>query len=178
MTAPALELEFSSRGAGRWRWSAWFALLVAAGLAVWLAELHAATSEELDALQARNKLLHKRLRPARAPRSAAADPAFAQKIQRANAVIEQLALPWEALFQAVEAVDPRGLGLLSLTPDAANQSLRLSGEARGMSELLDYVQGLAAQPGLSQVHLLDYETVARDGANVISFTLAATWKRS
>ena len=66
--------------------------------------------------------------------------------------------------------------MLALTPNARDRSVRLIGEARSMDELLAYADRLAAQPALSQVHLLGYRSVAREGVSVISFTMAATWR--
>jgi hypothetical protein len=62
-----------------------------------------------------------------------------------------------------------------MTPDAKERSLRLAGEARTMPELLAYVDRLAAQPGLRQVHLLGYDRVVREGTEVVAFTLLARW---
>jgi hypothetical protein len=69
------------------------------------------------------------------------------------------------------------MGLLALVPNAQDRSIRLSGETRSVPELLAYVDRVAAQPMLGQVHLLSYDTVPRDGAQVISFTLAARWQQ-
>ena len=97
--------------------------------------------------------------------------------RRANAVIDQLSVPWADLFHAVEAADASGLAVLALTPNARDRTLRLAGEARSMGELLAYVERMAAQPTLRQVHLLGYSTAVRDGVSVVTFTLAATWRQ-
>ncbi len=101
-----------------------------------------------------------------------------KRIEQANAVIQRLTLPWDDLFRDIEAADSRSLALLSLEPNARDMTLRIAGEARSIGELLSYVDRLALQRGLSQVQLIGFDTVQRDGVAIISFTLAARWQRS
>ena len=176
MAARAIPLDFQAKPASRWRVVGLALFAAAMALAGWAASQQAADDDLLETLQARQTLLRQRLRgelPMRA--GAPPDAQAVHRIQRANEAIDQLALPWDELFAAVEAADARGLGLLALTPDAKLRTLRLAGEARTMPELLAYVERLAAQPALRQVHLLGYETVQRDGAEVVAFTLQARW---
>jgi|GEM_PF-879496 len=97
-------------------------------------------------------------------------------IKRAAAVADQLEVPWDELFAALEAADARPLGLLGVAPNARDRSLRVNGEARTTAELLGYVERLAAQPALTQVHLVGYNTALRDGIPVVAFSLAASWR--
>ena len=97
-------------------------------------------------------------------------------IKRAAAVADQLEVPWDELFAALEAADARPLGLLGVAPNARDRSLRVNGEARTTAELLAYVERLAAQPALAQVHLVGYSTALRDGVPVVAFSLAASWR--
>lgn len=173
-----LALDFRPATAGPSRWAAWGALAMAVVLALWLSERHSRSQQALETLQARNDELQQRLRPPREARAPAPSADAAKRIQQANAVIQRLTLPWEELFRAVEAADSRGLALLSLEPNGRDMTLRVAGEVRSVGELLSYVERLSRQPGLGQVHLVGYETVQRDGAEIISFTLAARWQRS
>ena len=97
-------------------------------------------------------------------------------IRRAAAVADQLTLPWDELFAAVEAADARPLGLLSMVPNARDRSLRIAGEARSTVDMLAYVERLASQPALAQVHLVGYSSALRDGVPVVVFNLAASWR--
>ena len=115
---------------------------------------------------------------ARTARSAvtAVDPRTQARVERANLIIDQLTVPWDSLFHAVEQADARGLGLLALTPVARDRTVRIAGEARSVTALLAYVDSLAAQPALGQVHLLGYSAAVRDGGPIVAFTIAAQWK--
>ena len=176
MSAPPLHLDFVAAPVYRWRRWCWAALALMVVCVVVLAQLQSVVSERLEAAQARHDLLRERLR-ASGPR--VVPPADAQTtadILRANLVIDELVVPWERLFDAIEDADPGGLGALALTPNARDRTLRLTGEARDLNELLAYVDRMGAQSLLGEVHLQGYNTVVRDGHTVLSFTLAAVWR--
>jgi Tfp pilus assembly protein PilN len=170
-----LQLDFHPLSARRARRRAWATLsivvLCVASAGVRLAQLN----EEVDTLEARHEVLAARLHPARA-RSVTVGPELTRRIVSANQAIDELAVPWDSMFRAIESADARGLGVMSLVPNARQRSVRLSGEARSVPELLAYVDRLGALQALDQVRLEGYETVVRDGADVVSFTVAATWR--
>ncbi|MEP6502036.1 MAG: hypothetical protein ABJD97_01795 [Betaproteobacteria bacterium] len=171
----ALLFDFHPAAARRARWGEWALLAgVLAGAALLAGDL-ARQRAAIDAQEARHDLLEARLQPAR-PRVEAVGPELARRIAAANEVIDELAVPWGALFSAVESADARGLGVMSLAPNARQHALRLSGEARTVPDLLAYVDRLAALKALEQVHLEGYETIQRDGTDVVSFSVAASWR--
>lgn len=177
MSAPPIHLDFMHEvPAPRWRWAL---LAVAAVLLVPVSDAYqdaiaqrAKAQQRFDLADRQDKL--RKRRPAKA--DSVADAQDVAGAQRANAVIEQLTVPWDELFQALEAADARGVAVLTLAPNARDHTLRLSGEARQMDELLAYVSRLSQRPALAQVHLLGYSTSVKEGAPLISFTLAAGWK--
>ena len=176
MKPAPLQLDFRRASRSAWRWLGWALLGAAVLAAAALSARHAQAAQRHAAEAARHQTLSDQWR-ARQPRAAAApDARVLADVRRANAIIDQLTVPWDELFDAVEAADTRGLGLLAMTPTARDRTLRLAGEAKTMPDLLEYVERLAAQPALKQVHLVGYSPVARDGASVVSFNLAATWK--
>jgi hypothetical protein len=178
MTPAALQLDFAQPPASRARWIGWLVLAVAVPVVVLTSEAYSRADQTWELAQSRHAHLQGRLRADSPQRTAVPpDASTLAAIRRANAVIDQLSVPWADLFHAVEAADARGLGVLSLTPNARDRTLRLAGEARSMGELLAYVERMAAQPALRQVHLLGYSTSVRDGVSVVSFTLAATWRQ-
>lgn len=176
MTRAALQLDFVAPPRLRWRWLSGAALAAMALLLALLVVLQSGVSQRHEAAASRHELLSARLQGASPRSQAAPDARTRADISRANGVIEELAVPWERLFDAVEDADARGLGALSLTPNARERTLRFAGEARDINELLAYVDRMAAQSALGEVHLEGYNTVVRDGQPVLSFTLAANWR--
>jgi hypothetical protein len=177
MSAAPIQLDFvRTAPASRWRWLL-LALAVALLLPVSDAGLEAleqrdAAQERLERAQRHDQQRQRRAGAAeRAP-----DPQDLAGAQRANAMIDQLTVPWDELFATLEGTDTRGVAVLSLTPNARDRSLRLAGEARSLDELFAYVSRLAQRPALAQVHLLGYSTVVKNGVSLVSFTLAASWK--
>ena len=171
----ALQLDFHPRAARASRPLAWAALALASGVAIATGWHLARASDALADLRARHDLVEARSQPV-AARAEVVGPELAQRIASANLVIDALAVPWDALFRSMESADARGLGVMSLLPNARTRQLRLAGEARSVPELLAYVDRLAALPALERVHLEGYETVQREGVAVVSFTVAATWR--
>ena len=104
---------------------------------------------------------------------------FSQEIQKeivqANAILDQLNLPWEMLFDSIEHAATEDIALLSLQPNFSNRSLRLSGEAKSMAELLDFVEALERELVFENVHLLNYKIKQENPQRPIIFLLNAEW---
>lgn len=177
MKPAALALDFRRQPGAAARRLGVALLVVALALGGWLGELTWRASGELAAAEARLALADQR-RAGRQPRAdrASTNAETLASARRAAAIAEQLGVPWDELFAALESADARPLGLLSMAPNARDRSLRITGEARSTAELLAYVERLAAQPALSQVHLVGYSAALRDGVPVVPFSLAASWR--
>ncbi|UJP04490.1 MAG: PilN domain-containing protein [Nitrosomonas sp.] len=98
-----------------------------------------------------------------------------KEITQANAVLDQLNLPWEALFDSIEQAATENIALLSLQPNVSSRTLRLSGEAKNMTELLDFVEALEREPVFENVHLLNYKVKQDNPRRPIIFLLNAAW---
>jgi hypothetical protein len=170
-----MQLDFHPLAARRMRPAGWVALGAAALVAAATGLHLAALDDALAALDARHEMLMARRQPADA-RPLPLTAGTALRVAAANQVIDELAVPWDALFDAIESADARGLGVLALVPNARERSVRLSGEARSVPDVLAYVDRLAALRVLGDVRLEGYETVPRDGIDVVSFSVAATWQ--
>lgn len=101
-----------------------------------------------------------------------------QEVKRANAVLSQIDLPWEALFDSVEYASSHDVALLSFQPDAASRTLRIGGEAKNMPALLDFIGTLERESVLEDVYLLKYEIKQNDSQQPIIFSLVASWIES
>ena len=177
MRTPALRIDFRGPPRSGGRWIGWLALAGAVPLVIALSGAYSEVTQIHEAAVHRHDRLADRLRGGGVRRAVVpTDAQTLADVRRANLIVEQIVVPWDALFDAIEAADARGLGVLALTPNARDRSLRLIGEAKSVDEMLAYVDRMAAQPALGQVHLLGYRTVVRDGASVLAFTLAASWR--
>ena len=82
--------------------------------------------------------------------------------------------PWEKVFQAVEKVSSTNIELLEFQPDKSNRRIVLRGEARDLKALTAYLEALAAQAALTNVHLTHQQDLVRDRLETVSFEIKAT----
>lgn len=104
---------------------------------------------------------------------------FSQEIRKeigqANGVLDQINLPWDGLFDAIEHASTKEVALLSLQPNVANRVLRINGEAKDMAKLLDFVEALEREEIFQNVHLVNYKIKQDNPHKPIIFLLSAAW---
>ncbi|SFN67357.1 hypothetical protein SAMN05216386_1582 [Nitrosospira briensis] len=98
-----------------------------------------------------------------------------QEVKKANAVMSEIDLPWEALFDSVEYAAGHDVALLSLQPDAVARTMRIGGVARNIPAMLDFVGALEREPALQDAYLLKYEVKRDDPQRPVMFSLTASW---
>jgi Tfp pilus assembly protein PilN len=98
-----------------------------------------------------------------------------REIRRANDVIEQIALPWDRLFRAVESAAGEKVALLGITPDQKSGTVEVAGEAADLGAMFDYVKRLQRQPSLARVYLLNQKLNDQDAQRPVRFTVTASW---
>jgi hypothetical protein len=166
-----LDLDFMGRRRqGRWLGVA--LLVVASAATAKLVHVHQAASGEASILEARIAQLQRR--GGSAP-SAALPESTAREIRHANGVIDQLTLPWERLFRAVEAAAGNRVALLGITPDPKGGTVEVSGECADLATVFDYVDRLGRQPSLVNVYLVKHHVNAQDPQRPVRFTVSASW---
>lgn len=104
-------------------------------------------------------------------------PGSAEQNPTVKAALKGLGMSWEPLFDAIEAAARPHVALLAMEPDAGKGTVRLFLEAKDEKAMQQYVQGLAAQPGLAQVSLLSQETQLENPQLPIRFSVGAAWQQ-
>lgn len=138
-------------------------------------------TEEVNYWNNRVERLEKQQQQKAAPRtrSSARIREFSQEIRKeiaqANGILDQINLPWETLFDSIESAATEQIALLSLQPNVSSRTLRISGEAKNMSELLDFVEALEREAVFENVHLLNYKVKQDNPHRPIVFLLTAAW---
>lgn len=165
----ALDLDFVRR---RPAWPAWLLLAVGLGIAGdallgWLS-----LRDELAQLQRRRGVPQLVATPAKEP----VNEQTQRELDAARQVLQELALPWEPLFLAIEGAIGADTALLSIEPDAGRRMVRIGGEARHYLAILNFMQRLEASQGLSGVHLLNHQVREEVAERPVQFMLAASWK--
>ena len=98
-----------------------------------------------------------------------------KEIKSANAILGHINFPWEALFDSIENAVSKDIALLSLLPNVSKQSLRISGEARNMSELLAFVKAIEQEAIFVNTHLLNYKIKKNSPQQPVLFQITTSW---
>ncbi len=110
------------------------------------------------------------------PISVPLDPqALQQQIGQANEILQELALPWDGLFQTLETTQDKDIALLLIEPNAVKQRVHISGEAKSLVALLVYIERLNKSNILNHVYLTSHEIRTDDTEQPVRFTLIANW---
>lgn len=100
---------------------------------------------------------------------------YGAEIKRANEVIDQLARPWDQLFGAVEEAAGKDIALLAIQPEKNKGIVTISGEARTVAAMLDYMRRLNQVKPLRNVDLLSHQIQQQDPQKPVHFNLSAKW---
>ena len=98
-----------------------------------------------------------------------------EEIAAVQAVLTELALPWQPLFTALEKRNLPEVKLLAVEPHPTRHKLRMTAEAQDVGYMLDYVDSLHDAPILGDVFLLSHEYKTDDGPMPIRFVVEAAW---
>jgi Tfp pilus assembly protein PilN len=96
--------------------------------------------------------------------------------QKALAINQRLGAPWQKLFAVLESYVDEPVALLSIDPDLGKRDLLLTGEARNLEALLDYIRFLKRQSMLADVTLLSHQINKQDRDRPVRFRISATWE--
>lgn len=151
-------------------------VLLALGVAAAFAavSLHDDLRSEADLLESRAAKLERLARGVPAV-ELQVDESARQEIARANAIIDQLALPWDRLLRAVENAASDRVVLRGIAPDAKTGTVQIGAETADSEAMFDYVRKLERQDGLSNVYLLQHRRERGNAARPIRFLVSASW---
>lgn len=167
---PPLELDHIAPRRRR-RWPGFLVLAVSLAVAADLVLRYEENAARLERLHAAEALVP-HTRPTRAAPSKVAEAE--EKIARA--AVRQLALPWARLIRALEGASTPDVAILQLQPEAQQQVLRISAEARDAAAMFRYLRALAAAKGLSEIHLVSHEVAQDDPQRPVRFAAQASFR--
>ncbi len=171
---PTLQLDFRAKRP-LWSWLGLLLLTVALFVVVWVFQQQQALAlahENIDAQLAQLTEKNQRHQPVvQADDAETRDGAI-----QAQWITDQLAFPWESLFQALEKAQEPNIALLSLQPDTKKMQVKLGGEAKDFNSVLAYIEKLQASPVFSKIYLIKHEVNESIEQKPIDFTLIAYWQ--
>ncbi len=101
---------------------------------------------------------------------------LAQEVSNANDVLRKLSVPWENLFQAVEASGGNKVTLLAMEPDIEKRQVKIIGETRNFKALMNYITQLEEQDMFGSVYLQSHHVRQQEPEKPVHFSLLATWR--
>lgn len=151
-------------------------LLSLLGLATLIVEYRQRTAE-LAALDAQ---LHRSMQLQRKAAAAVAvdnrsSKQLALELLLAQRVIDQLAMPWDTLFQTLETTLGDDVSLLGVVPDAEKMTLTINAEARTLAAMVAYQTRLADEALFQDVYISSHQTQQQDQQKPVRFLVSARW---
>ncbi len=163
--------EEEARGAG------YFLVLLGAVALVGVLHQFRSAMDEVAYWELRIASMDRRVQRKTTPRiwSAQGGREIKNELKKANAVMSEIDLPWESLFDSVEHAASQEVALLSFQPDVFSRTVRIGGEAKNTWAMLDFVSALERQSAVKDAYLLKYEVKRDDPQRPVVFFLTASW---
>lgn len=174
---PTLQLDFRAKRP-IWSWLGLLLLALALCLVVWVFQQQQKLQLAHDDLDQAISQLAEQNQAQQKPVVKADDTATRDGAIQAQWITDQLAFPWEPLFQALEKAQPADVALLSLQPDTKKMQVKLGGEAKDFNAVLTYINHLQASPVFSKIYLIKHEVNESVQQKPIDFTLIAYWQNA
>jgi hypothetical protein len=109
------------------------------------------------------------------PRGAPAPKVSPNEVAAVRETLERLAMPWDALFGALESATTDQVALLGIEPDPKTGTVLISGDSKDYLAVLSYVLNLSNTAALDRVQLVRHEVKANDPHKPVSFSVSAGW---
>lgn len=104
-----------------------------------------------------------------------AEPIPAEIKLQLESIVTELSMPWNALFEAIENADEPSITLLNVNPNSKKQQLLITGEAKNLQSVLNYIVKLEAQPVLQGAYLQSHGVDEANTSKPVKFTIMAHW---
>jgi HAMP domain-containing protein len=111
----------------------------------------------------------------RTPAAAPVAKVTPQEVTAVRESVERLALPWNALFGALESVASDKVALTAIEPDTKKGTVTITGDGKDYLAALSYVSNLSQVDSLERVQLVRHEHKAGNPAGAVSFSVSAGW---
>lgn len=174
---PRLQLDFRAKRQV-WSWLGLLLLVAALCLVVWVFQQQQKLQLAHDALDEAISQLTEQNQAQQKPVVKVDDTVTRDGAIQAQWITDQLAFPWEPLFQALEKSQQADIALLSLQPDTKKMQVKLGGEAKDFKAVLTYINQLQSSPVFSKIYLIKHEVNESIQQKPIDFTLIAYWQNT
>lgn len=155
----------------------------ALGLVLLAVGMVAAMAVAVDYVEARTELDRVQLRQARQPdpdamprQRTSAPPAALNDAKAVGNAVSQLGLPWNAVLHEMESLSDPAVAILSVEGQGQARTLRITGEAKTMADVVTYVGQLRGSRWIGSAYLSSHEDKQAGAVKVLRFALDVTWR--
>jgi len=146
-------------------------LVLSLSVVGFLVSRYQTAQQRLQQLEAADSLVRTSPAPRAVPRER-----LDEQVKSAQATVRQLALPWAELIDSLERSAMREVSVLHIQPDAQQRTMRVTAEARGEAQMLEYLRRVGSAGGFSEVHLVSHQVREDDPQRPIQFSLLAAFR--
>ena len=150
-------------------------LVTALGLGVYLINVYFDLQAEKKAWQAQWMKIGQRRQMADGALNAEESRKLKPELNRANDVVQHLAVKWGDLFKALEVSAYKNVALLNIQPDAQTHQVIITAEAVKFSDMLEYTKRLSEQGVFADVHVINNQIQEQDPQKPVRFIVMAQW---
>ncbi len=98
------------------------------------------------------------------------------ELKKIRETVANLTTPWDALLSALEGIQTPDVALLNFEPNRKKQMVTLTGQAKNMQTMLQYVEAVSSLKMLSVAYLQNHVVDTNDPYKPVNFTIVAKWK--
>lgn len=98
------------------------------------------------------------------------------EIRLANAVLQEMTLPWDRLFAKLERARSKEVALLSVQSDMQNRAVRIGGEAKDLRAAIEYSRRLESGGLLYNVYVVGHTMKTGNAQRPVGFSLTGSWR--
>lgn len=138
---------------------------------------HERIAAQVTRLEQHHKTRQSRASLADSSRKREEDKSITAKEQIAKNIIDRLNQPWDSVLGEIESITDPAISLLDIHGDARTRTLRITGEAREMADVVLYLNRLRDSSRFGLAWLSHHETVQDGAVRVIRFTLETVWEK-
>jgi Tfp pilus assembly protein PilN len=92
-----------------------------------------------------------------------------------QSITREMQVPWDTLLDALEVANQEDVYLLQVLPDTQAQRVTIEGKAKGLKEVLLYIDALSQSKVLFEVFLQRHEVNKELSGTPVDFTIIAKW---
>lgn len=170
-----IKLDFQQSQHSTWLWTGRLLLIAALMLNAMLYANNQKLSVETNDFLAQTESINHPAKAVIIPVDDIQTASEKNQLKEADAVIQQLNLPWPNLFKILETTREPGVDLLELTPNPQTGEVLIIGQTENLKSVFNYMERLKKSQALSKIDLNSHEKMTQNGIQLLRFTIVAKW---